>query len=94
MLLKMFYYRLTQQLEELNSKRNAEKELANAFQKTIERLEKQVSEEKAASNQAVEKLTAHDAAAKRAITVLQKEMGTRIEQVFTVFNCLFNHIDF
>lgn len=83
--LKLENNRLTQQLEELNSKRNAEKELANAFQKTIERLEKQVSEEKAASNQAVEKLTAHDAAAKRAITVLQKEMGTRIEQVTKMY---------
>ncbi|XP_057307280.1 coiled-coil domain-containing protein 186-like isoform X2 [Hydractinia symbiolongicarpus] len=83
--LKLENDRLTQQLEELNSKRNEEKELANAFQKTIERLEKQVSEEKAASKQAVEKLTAHDAAAKRAITVLQKEMGTRIEQVTKMY---------
>ena len=56
-------------------------ELVDALQQTIERLEGESKRRKAETAEAVEKLSAHDTAAKRAITALQKEMGLRVEQV-------------
>ena len=73
------------EIEEFTSRTNKEltsqAQLNDALQKTIERLELDISKQKSATSEVVGKLAAHDAAAKRAITVLQKEMGARIEQV-------------
>ena len=69
--------------------RNAKKDqesrdgLEAAFQKTIDRLEEEVKNQKALTHETNEKLSAHDVAAKRAIMVLQKEMGAKVEQVTT-----------
>ena len=88
-----FYFRLLDQIDTLNqtSKKELEKEKASreelsaAYQKTIDRLENDIKQQKALTNESNEKLTAHDAAAKRAIGVLQKEMGAKVEQVTTLF---------
>ena len=64
---------------------NAQVQLNEALEKTINRLEKEVTEHKKATNEALEKLSAHDAAAKRAITVIQKEMNAKLEKVSSCF---------
>ena len=85
----VFIYRLLDQIETLN--RNAKKDqesrhgLEAAFQKTIDRLEEEVKNQKALTHETNEKLSAHDVAAKRAIMVLQKEMGAKVEQVTTYY---------
>lgn len=60
---------------------SGQQELNIALTKTITRLENEITEQKKMANVASEKLTTHDVAAKRAISVIQKEMGARIEQV-------------
>ena len=74
-------FRLTNEIELLNKKNVQDLKLQTAFENTIERLEDAVTEQKRETTVALDKLSAHDAAAKRAITVLQKEMGARVEQV-------------
>lgn len=64
---------------------NAQVQLNEALEKTINRLEKEVTEHKKSTNEAIEKLAAHDAAAKRAITVIQKEMNAKLEKVSSYF---------
>lgn len=59
----------------------AKEEMTLAFQKTIDRLDLELKQQKVLTHEANERLTAHDTAAKRAIAVLQKEMGTKVEQV-------------
>ena len=51
------------------------------FNSELEAECKQVQEER---DNLKEKLGAHDAAAKRAITALQKELSTRVEQVISL----------
>ena len=60
-------------------------QLNEALERTVSRLEKEVTEHKKATNEAVEKLAAHDAAAKRAITIIQKEMNAKLEKVSSGF---------
>uniref|UniRef100_A0A7M5VCQ9 Uncharacterized protein n=1 Tax=Clytia hemisphaerica TaxID=252671 RepID=A0A7M5VCQ9_9CNID len=84
---------LLDQIDTLNqtSKKEKEKEsasreeLSTAYQKTIDRLENDIKQQKALTSESNEKLTAHDAAAKRAIGVLQKEMGAKVEQVTKLY---------
>jgi len=64
---------------------SGQQELNIALTKTITRLENDITEQKKMANEASEKLTTHDAAAKRAISVIQKEMGARIEQVTKMY---------
>lgn len=81
-------FRLLDQIESLNQNakkdRESKEELGIAFQKTIDRLEQEVKNQKALTHETTEKLSAHDVAAKRAIQVLQKEMGAKVEQVSTL----------
>ena len=73
------------QIETLNlnvkKESNSRDDLEAAFQKTIDRLEEEIKNQKALTHETNEKLSAHDVAAKRAIMVLQKEMGAKVEQV-------------
>lgn len=56
------------------------------LEKAVSELQTQVEELKEERDNAKEKLAAHDAAAKRAITALQKEMSAREEQVSIICN--------
>ena len=64
------------------------------LEKVVSELEKDCEKFQKERDAAKEKLAAHDVAAKRAITALQKEMTLRVDQVrnylcFTFFRCLF-----
>ena len=74
------YLRLTRQIEAMESDLSG-KESIETLQKTIERLDKELLQQKCIANDAIDKLAAHDTAAKRAISILQKESGLKIDQV-------------
>ena len=67
-------------------------QLNEALQNTISRLEKEISEHKKSANDASEKLSSHDAAAKRAIAVIQKEMNCKLEKVSAIILFYFKEI--
>merc|ERR1711962_249639 len=72
--------RLTEEIRMLNRRRKDDEQLREALQNTIGRLETDIEEHKRENSVAGDKLSAHDAAAKRAISLLQKEMEARVEE--------------
>ena len=92
-----FMFRLNEEISTMyanSTKFSTERdELTQAYQKTIDRLESDLKEQKALTHEANQKLAAHDTAAKRAILVLQKEMGAKVEQVSNVVYSLYTSMN-
>ena len=67
--------------QELNDRAQNEGVVVTKLKKKVEELEEKCNKLSEESENAKEKLVAHDGAAKRAITALQKEMTLRVDQV-------------
>ena len=92
----VFLYNFTFSLQDkkCNQERNGHATTSSQLEKIennviLENIEAQLKELKEERDSAREKLAAHDAAAKRAITALQKEMAVRVEQVCNVLKSNF-----
>ncbi|XP_065653415.1 coiled-coil domain-containing protein 186-like [Hydra vulgaris] len=73
-------------VKQVNTDEFTEKESIQILKKTIENLEKELLQQKCITNDTIDKLSAHDAAAKRAISIMQKENGTKIDQITKMYD--------
>nr|XP_047125329.1 coiled-coil domain-containing protein 186 [Hydra vulgaris] len=71
---------------QVNTEEFTEKESTQILKKTIENLEKELLQQKCITNDTIDKLSAHDAAAKRAISIMQKENSTKIDQITKMYD--------
>lgn len=85
--------RLTTELKVSNKRLEDTKAVNIALENTIKRIESDLQKQKSETMDVMGKLSSHDAAANRAISVLQKEMEARVEEMKGKYQTLISEKD-